>query len=571
MPETQPIPEAVLEIVEPKGPRRKVRVTATPFLIGRTAEAGNHLQLNDTRISRNCAAVVYAEGTFRVEDRGQRHGVFVNGERITARALREGDAINFGVPGSFELIFHGGEGPAGEGEEKLATILSRLDQTSTLGGEARELRHLSLLLEATTLLQSQLPLEEVLGAMVDRALALTDADRGLLLEAGDKGDLRPMVARQRGGGNLPPDALMPSQTAIKRALEEKRSVVELDVSQAGGNWRGAQSIVAQQLRSLVAIPLLSLAQPRSSEMTFEAPPARLLGLLYLDSRHPAAFSKIERQILDTLAVEAGSVLDKARLMQKEREQQRLEQEVETARQIQQALLPKSFQHFPHFQVTGVNQPCLAVGGDYFDVMELEAGRTGFLIADVCGKGLGAALLTAILQGTFSAMAMALGQELARVCAHINRFICSRADLRRYSTLFFGVLDTAGRLEFINAGHLPPLLVRDGRVESVFRAGSLPIGLLPDTQFETAAHTLEPGDTLVLFTDGISEAENAQGEQFGLERLREVVARHAAGGIGQLQAGVLAALGEFTGGEPQADDITLLILRYTGAPAGAATT
>src|SRR5574337_361762 len=265
MPEAQSIPEAVLEVIEPKGTRRKVRVTHSPFLIGRTAEAVNHLQLNDTRISRQCAALVYAEGGFRLEDRGQRHGVYVNGERIQARALRQGDRITFGAPDSFELIFH-----AGKAEDTLPTLLSRLDQASTLAAGARDLRHLSLLLEATALMQSQMPLEEVLGAMVERALTITDAERGLLLEADDRGRLRPLVARQRGGERLPPESLAPSQTAIAHALEQKRSVVETDVSLAATELRHAQSIVAQALRSVVAIPLVSQTPLRSGDVTFAA-------------------------------------------------------------------------------------------------------------------------------------------------------------------------------------------------------------------------------------------------------------------------------------------------------------
>ncbi len=551
------IPEAVLEVVEPDGSRQSVRIAHSPFLIGRGAEVGNHLQLTDTRISRQCAAVVYAEGAFRVEDRGQRNGIFVNGERISARNLREGDTISFGIPDSYQLVFH-----PGPQQESLPQLLTRMDEASALGPEARDLRHLSLLLEATTLLQSHLPLEVVLAAMLDRTITITDADRGLLLETDSAGELRPLLARQRGARNLPPNSFAPSQTVVSRALARRQSLIEEDVGLAEADVREARSIVVQQLRSVVAIPLRSLSQLRASDATFMGGPGQVLGVLYLDSRRPAAFTRLERQILDTLALEAASVLDNARLVQKERERQRLEQELATARHIQQALLPKSFPPFPHFQVTGINQPCLEVGGDYLDVMELTAGRSAFVIADICGKGLGAALVTAMLQGTFSAMT--LGQEPARVCAHVNRFICARSQMQRYATLFFGILDTLGRLEFINAGHLPPFLVHAGRVESVFPAESIPVGLFPDTQFQAATATLEPGDTLVLYTDGVNEAANPQSELFGFDRLREAVAKHAGASIEALQAGILRAVQQFTRGAPQGDDITLLILRYHGA-------
>lgn len=244
-----------------------------------------------------------------------------------------------------------------------------------------------------------------------------------------------------------------------------------------------------------------------------------------------------------------------------RERQRLQQELAVARHIQQALLPKNLQQFRHFQVAGINRPCLAVGGDYFDLMELSPGRIAFVLADVCGKGLGAALITALLQGAFSTMS--LGQERASVFAHINRFICTHSDVKRYATLFFGILDTAGRFDFVNAGHLPPLLIRDGRADFAYPAESFPLGLFEESEFKTSSAHFAPGDTLLLFTDGVTEAVNPANEQFGTERLREVVSRHTDARVEDLQAAILTAVEEFTRGAEEADDITLLIVRYCG--------
>jgi len=548
--------EATFEVIEPTGARRQVRISELPFLIGRTAETGNHLPLDDARISRKCAALVYAEGAFRLEDCGQRSGVYVNGQRVSTCVLRDADTITFGIRDSVQLVFH-----LQRAGESLPGLLSELDKASSLGAEARELRHLSVLLEATALLQSHLPMEQVLQAMLDRAIAITDADRGLLLEGQPSGGLRPLLARQKGRKDLPAVSVVPSQTVIQQAANRRESVVQLDVSLAEESLREARSIVAQNLRSVAAIPLLSVTEQPISDSTMMVAPADVLGLLYLDSRRPAAFSGIERQILDTLAIEAGSVLEKARFVQKEKERQRMELELETARGIQQALLPRSFQQFGHLEVTGINRSCLAVGGDYFDLIELGTDRAAFVIADVAGKGLGAALVTAMLQGTFSALAM--GQWPSSVCAHINRFLCAHSNVQRHATLFFGVLDSGGRLEYVNAGHPPAMLVRSGRVEPAFASDSFPIGWFDDAQFPSASTQLEPGDVLVLYTDGISEAMDPQHDQFGLDRLRAAVEKHASASVERLQAGILTAVEEFVRGAPQADDITLLILRYQG--------
>jgi sigma-B regulation protein RsbU (phosphoserine phosphatase) len=204
---------------------------------------------------------------------------------------------------------------------------------------------------------------------------------------------------------------------------------------------------------------------------------------------------------------------------------------------------------------------LSVGGDYFDLIELGPDRASFIIADVSGKGLGAALLSSMLQGTFSALA--LGHEPARMFSHANQFVVDRTEVGRYATLFFGTLDALGRLQYINAGHLPPLLARSGGVELIFKADSLPLGLFPNAEFGPRFHRLDPGDTLVLYTDGITEAMDAEGNQFGIDRLQEVVMHNSKASVKALQGAILEAVDEFACGAHQADDITIFILRYMG--------
>src|ERR1700686_241936 len=187
------------------------------------------------------------------------------------------------------------------------------------------------------------------------------------------------------------------------------------------NLQAAASIVAQGLRAVVVIPLYASARASTDASSTDVRRGDFLGVLYMDSQAPTAFSKLDREILDALVPDAASILDNARLVERERERQRLEQEIGIARDIQQALLPKNFRDYPHLSVTGFNLPCLSVGGDYFDVFPLSDGRTAFLIADVSGKGLGAALLTTMLQGALSGMT--LGTDPARVFNHVNRFLC----------------------------------------------------------------------------------------------------------------------------------------------------
>jgi serine phosphatase RsbU (regulator of sigma subunit) len=562
MPDTVPnLAETVLEVVSPDGARRYVRVTQMPFLIGRGAETGNHLQLADRRISRNCAAIVTEASKFYIEDRGQRRGLFVNGEKVESRELQDGDSITFGLDDSYEIIYRSA---ANASTDSLPHLLTRIEHITSSEPGSGGLRKLNLLLEATTLLHSQLPLDTVLGHMLDHAVSVTDADRGLLLEADDKGVLKVRLARRSGGMRLPPESLSPSQTAIQLALRRQSAVITEDLAQADMDLQAAQSIVAQRLRAVVVIPLYAMSRANTDQSMINIKRGDFLGVLYLDSRRPAAFSKLDRQILDALAADAASILDNARLVERERERQRLEQEIGIARDIQQALLPKNFRDYPHLSVSGINFPCLAVGGDYFDVFPLGDSRTAFLLADVSGKGLGAALCTNLLQGALSGMT--LGTDPARVFNHVNRFLCDHSEIGRYATMFFGILDDQGHLEYINAGHPSPFLIRRGVAEDVFTEGSYPVGLVPEAEYTVVCLQLEPGDTLVLFSDGVTEAMDPAEQLFGVPRLREVLTGHMQTPLDELQRIVLESVENFARGASQADDLTLLLVRYRATAA-----
>src|SRR6266481_3889019 len=531
MAETLATTEAVLEVISPDGARRYARVSQTPYMMGRGAETGNHLQLNDRRISRQCAAIVMEASRLYIEDRGQRRGVFVNNEKIDSRALEDGDIITFGLEDSYEIIFRS---TPDTGQESIPNLLTRIEHITSSEPASGGLRKLNMLLEASSLLHSQLPLDSVLAKMLDHAVAVLDADRGLLLENGADGALKVRLARRNGGLRLPPESVAPSQTAIQLALKQHSAVITEDLAQAEGDLQSAQSVVAQRLRAVVVIPLFSVMRANSQESVVNLRRGEFLGVLYMDSRRPAAFSKLDRQILDALAADAASILDNARLVERERERQRMEQEINIARDIQQALLPRDFREFPHL--------------------------------DVSGKGLGAAIVTTMLQGALSGMT--LGTDPARVFNHVNRFLCDHSEVGRYATMFFGILYQEGHLEYINAGHPSPFLIRRGLAEEAFTEGSYPVGLVPEAQYTAVCLKLEPGDTLVLFSDGVTEAMDPDEQMFGIPRLKELLTGQLECPLELLQKCVLEAVENFARGAHQADDLTLLIVRYRAAAAAA---
>ena len=545
--------KAYIEIASSDRASRVVSIHELPFFIGRGRESGNHLSLDDMRISRKCAAISLGVSGFFIEDRGQRDGIFVNGRPTMGRTLADGDRISLGGNDAYQLVFrlHSDASLQEEGSTKLRSLLD-----SWGGGDsADELKGLKLLLEASSTLHSQLPLESVLGTMLDHAISITHADRGMLLEPDASGVMQVKVARGRGGENLAPESMNPSRSVLKSAIELGSAVINEDLNLADLNLQGAHSVVAQLLRSSVVIPLFG------SSRGGDAARRELLGAVYLDSRRASTFSALDPKILDALGAQAASILDNSRLIERERERQRLEQELNIAREIQQALVPQGMQDFPHLSITGLHRPCYEVGGDYFDVCPLADGRVAILIADVAGKGLGAALLTTMLQGALSGMT--LGVDPVQVFNHLNKFLCERDAVHRYATMFFGLLSPDGILEFVRAGHPSPFLLRNGQVSELYTGGSFPVGLISVATFTSDRIQLEPQDTLVLFTDGVTEAEDRDNNPFGEERLMDAIRSHQNSSLGDLMQGVFGAVGKFTEGANQFDDITLLVVRYRG--------
>jgi serine phosphatase RsbU (regulator of sigma subunit) len=410
-------------------------------------------------------------------------------------------------------------------------------------------------------MHSQLPLEAVLATMLDHAIVITHADRGMLLEPDSSGVLQVKVARGRNGQSLEPAAMNPSRSVLGSAIETESAVVNEDLNLADINLQSAQSVVLQLLRSSVVIPLYG--SPRGhADPAKETVKRQLLGAVYLDSKRTATFSALDRKILDALGAQAGSILENSRLIERERERQRLEQELNIAREIQQALVPQGLLDYPHFSITEFHRPCYEVGGDYFDVFPMPDGRIGLLIADVAGKGLGAALLTTMLQGALSGMT--LGVEPVRVFTHLNQFLCERAAVGRYATMFFGLVGPDGVLEYVRAGHPSPLLLRQGEVSELYTTGSFPVGLVDQATFTSSRIQLEPGDTLLLFTDGVTEAEDRDRNLFQDGRLMEAFCQHQNESLKAVQDGILSTIEKFTQGAEQSDDVTLLLVRYRGA-------
>jgi serine phosphatase RsbU (regulator of sigma subunit) len=268
-----------------------------------------------------------------------------------------------------------------------------------------------------------------------------------------------------------------------------------------------------------------------------------------------------RELLQTLAIEASTILENARLLDEERIKQKIEEELDVARTIQQGLLPRSLPSDGWFRACGSSVASHQVGGDYFDVIPSGPDAWTAVVADVSGKGVSSALLASLLQGAFLAVShgdKALDKRLER----INVFLNERTSGEKYATVFYCLLERSGRLYYVNAGHCPPLIVRHaGSIESL-AATAMPVGLVESAQFEVSETALADGDKIVIYTDGVTEAQNLQGEFFGRHKLRQVITEHHADSCQALHEAVQSAVAAFTESAPQADDITLVVFEYS---------
>ena len=562
-----PGPEpASLIVTDPNGHRSRVPITPLPFSIGRQPD--NHLVIRDSRVSRTHARIFAESGSYVIEDSGSRHGTFVNGKRIEREALHNSDRIEFGAQDSFQLVF------ALDGAE-LKRIMEQVgasDKAPPVPGMGGNLAKLRAILDLARTLQSSFSIDDVLVSVVDTALAITGAERGfLLLRNGDGLEIR--VARHRDGRHLLESDLRVPREVLRRALEHRRDLLSMNfdpigaAGTAGTGETGPQnSIVDLELRSVTCVPLVRIRTGQGEATSVLSTGSETVGVLYMDSRLAAAdLTGGNRELLQTLAIEASTVLENARLLEEERAKQQMQEELQLARSIQQSLLPKALPLEGWLRACGSSLACREVGGDYFDVTEVNPRCWSAVVADVSGKGVSSALLASLLQGALIT-ATDEPETLKPRMERLNQFLNDRTGGEKYATVFHCLLHSYGRFQYINAAHCPALLVRPSGRLTALDATGMPVGLMEGAEFTLADGTLFSGDKLVIYSDGVTESESAQGEFFGKKRLHDVVVAHAAGSCTAMHDAIQEAVTAFAEGAVQSDDITVLVLEFRGSAA-----
>lgn len=530
--------------------QRSIILNRTPFSVGRKVD--KDLVIPDPRVSRDHAVIVAESGDFYVVDQGSKHGTFVNGERISRQKLQRNDRLEFGVREVAYVIFSPQHATSNTAREFLSQISGMQISTDTT-----DLEKLTLFLEAARKLNTVGVLDEILMTLIDATLKLIRAERGYVFLRDDEGELRLAAGRNSKGEALLDDKTI-SHSILEEAMKSNSEFLFTDTSQSM-DLAARQSIVAYDLRTVICMPLrrtqVQTSRDTSAAANGGAVSPDVMGALYLDSRFASRdISSVSHDILSAIATGAASLIENARLVQAEEQARRYQQELSIAASIQQRLMAVTIPDVPFARMRGRNLSCKEIGGDFFDVVSTPEGLS-VVLADVSGKGVSAALLASTLQGMVYSHLIA-HMPLAEIMAAVNLFFTQKHIGEKYATVIILRVNPTGHLEYVNCGHVPPLLVSNGQVKRL-EHGNLPVGLLADATYESDHVQLASGDRFILVTDGVTEAENAAGEFFDNERLEEVAAKSPT------LEDIFAAVSAFCAGTPLGDDCTVVELHFTG--------
>ncbi len=409
---------------------------------------------------------------------------------------------------------------------------------------------LETLYEISQTINSSLDLDEVLDLVMDQVIAVTRAERGFLMLRAENGEMAFRVARGIHRQEVEDPGFQVSRSVIGQVASSGLPVLT-DNAAEDGRFSGKQSILLKGLRSILCVPL------RVKE--------RITGLVYVDNRlHAGIFGSEDLDLLVAFANQASIAIENARLYQVAVEKGRMEQELQMAREIQRSLLPAAPPHFPSYELAADWRAAREVAGDFYDFIDLtEDHKLGVLIADVSDKGAPAAIFMAVARSLIRGNAAGAGTPL-QAMTRANRQIVADSHAAMFVTAFYLVLSpSSGRVQYVNAGHNLPILRRASGEIIQLNKGGMPLGWFDDNPLQQHEVTLETGDLLVLYTDGVTDACNRAGDEFGLIRLEDCVARCGGLSAQQVVTTINRAVSQFAGTAAASDDITMVTIRRSG--------
>lgn len=532
---------ASLEIRSGDEPARQQNLQGSETIVGRRGDCD--IVLANATVSRRHARIFSEDGTYYVDDLGSSRGTFLNEDRVVTRVpLREGDWIRIA---DAVLVFHAGSALP---EDAAATVLHALDGrvAADASGAADPREKLRALLDLTSSLGATLDLDELFPKILSSAFRIfPQANRGAIwLVEGRDGELVPSAAIDSKGTACTTPPL--SRTIADRVVAHGEAVLSQDTGR-DARFDASASVLTHGIRSVMCAPLLATSSQ----------PA---GMLQLDSNSIVdPFDEEDLDVLVNVANLAGQAVEHAQLHSSRLDYERRERDLSLARTVQAHFLPERPPQLEGYRLAHHYEPAESVGGDYFDYIELPDGRLAVALGDVAGKGVSAALLMARLCSDVRSLLLSSPSPVYAVEA-LNRRIADHAVFGRFVTLALCVLEPgAGRASVVNAGHLPPLRrSRGGHVEELGEeAAGPPLGVVEDSSYEAISIDLDPGDALLFFTDGVSEARSPSGEMLGDEASAAAMAE--ADDADAIVAALLRRVRRHTADAPAADDLCTIAL------------
>jgi serine phosphatase RsbU (regulator of sigma subunit)/pSer/pThr/pTyr-binding forkhead associated (FHA) protein len=546
----------VLNVRVPGEPARRIRLDRPVLTLGRSST--NDVPLADRTLSRVHARLEVEAGAIRLVDLGSRNGTSLNGSRIgEPTVLASGDRIQLGETlvdvveeSTTRVVIEGMD----ETSKKTTFLQSSKDLLrphksafdSRMGAEelARLNASLRMLNEISVELLGDIPLNRLLELILEKTFTFLQPDRGLLMLADEAGELKPERVKYAPG--VDPSDIRLSKTLIQSVVDKKNGVLLIDAATDAG-LGAAESIRIQGITSCMAAPLFV--------------EDKVIGLIYLEVRlGRKSFTEEDLRLLTSLANTSAIKIQNLRLQESAAARLRIEREMALAWDIQRRMLPEAEPTLPHSEVLGRTTPSRTVSGDYYDFFERGDHSLDLVVADVCGKGMGASLLAASVQAAFQVWAGELFPP-DKLCSRLNDLVYRRTSPEKFITFFLALYDPeSGAVVYTNAGHNPGILVRAAGPIEMLPAHGPPLGLFPNRTYASGAFTMQEGDLLALYTDGVTEAVNGSDEEFGTERLVAALKELRERPLADLESELTAKLLAFTGGTPFADDRTLVLLR-----------
>jgi sigma-B regulation protein RsbU (phosphoserine phosphatase) len=542
---------AEISIDTGEGSRERFPLTKDRVTIGRSRDSD--IFLPDQWLSRHHAEILKKDASFFLHDMGSKNGTLLNGEPVHGdRRLRHGDVITLGehvLTFSVEDADEDSQPPEGT-RIFSARELSDIKTKPSIDPEElqRQNRVLEVLSQAARSLLAHRPLPELFEQVLDLLFAAVPAERGAILLLEGLPVEQVIKASRSRGGQAP---LTKVSRSISRRVLERRETMLLPNLMEDAAFSTQDSILSTGIRSALCAPLWFTSATGEQDA--------VIGLVYLDSlAMTRPFNEEDARIVTALANVAAAKIENVRLLEQSMEMRRLEEDMRVAAEIQRGLLPESAPTVPGYGVVGFNQPCRTVGGDYYD-FALQQGCLLLALGDVSGKGTGAALLMTVLRA--AVRGLWADASISEAVSRINSTVCQNVTSGKYVTFFMARLaPETGKVSYVNAGHNPPLLVRGNGAVETLGEGGMVLGLFDSIPYAEGAAELRATDTLLIFSDGVTETFSPKGDEFGDARLAEVAVRGRGLDAAGLQTEILRELEAFAAGTKATDDRTLIVLK-----------